>query len=307
MFLASSCSCFRSIHWSHVLSWEWRCSWSSADRRCSNYIWVINNFIAYEGATYIRGFTVVDWVFHSWPELCMHNKTPRWSLRYHLSLWSMAFTTQPGITSTWPHKPAADNDLSSHSCLYAGCCLGHRHCNVRTTCCWFTSMDYCCVVCLNPPSNDEDLPANEDTPILTKNKGGGLPQSRSNATDVNTNKKPGQPDINLNGAHFEEDEDDLYDPRVDERSSFQKVFTQQPGQSSGYIVVSSQDQLTGRSIICVVCRPVDGCKHYWMVHDIASHPSCWIHHWNTNVMLTKCSSLAALKVVILTTFSAASD
>ena len=25
------------------LSWEWRCSWSSADRRCSNYIWVINN------------------------------------------------------------------------------------------------------------------------------------------------------------------------------------------------------------------------------------------------------------------------
>ena len=26
---------------------EWRCSWSSADRRCSNYIWVIKNFIAY--------------------------------------------------------------------------------------------------------------------------------------------------------------------------------------------------------------------------------------------------------------------
>ena len=49
MFLvsSSSCSCFRSIHWSQVLSWEWRCSWSSADRRCSNYIWVINNFIAY--------------------------------------------------------------------------------------------------------------------------------------------------------------------------------------------------------------------------------------------------------------------
>ena len=26
---------------------EWRCSWSSADRRCSSYIWVINKFIAY--------------------------------------------------------------------------------------------------------------------------------------------------------------------------------------------------------------------------------------------------------------------
>ena len=41
-----------------MLSWEWRCSWSSADRRCSNYIWVINKFITYQGATYIRGFTV---------------------------------------------------------------------------------------------------------------------------------------------------------------------------------------------------------------------------------------------------------
>ena len=49
---------FGQIHWSHVLSWEWRCSWSSADRRCSNYIWVINNFIANSGATYIRGLTV---------------------------------------------------------------------------------------------------------------------------------------------------------------------------------------------------------------------------------------------------------
>ena len=58
MFLISSWSCLRSIHWSQVLSWEWRCSWSSADRRCSNYIWVINNCTAYEGATYIRGFTV---------------------------------------------------------------------------------------------------------------------------------------------------------------------------------------------------------------------------------------------------------
>ena len=65
MFLVSSCSCLRSINWSHVLSWEWRCSWSSADRRCSNYIWVINNFIAYKGAIYIRGFTVT-WIYPLW-------------------------------------------------------------------------------------------------------------------------------------------------------------------------------------------------------------------------------------------------
>ena len=57
MFLISSCSYFCSIHWSQVLSREWRCSWSSADRRCSNYIWVIDNCIVYLGATYIRGFT----------------------------------------------------------------------------------------------------------------------------------------------------------------------------------------------------------------------------------------------------------
>ena len=66
MFLIFSCSCLRSIHWSQVLSWEWRCSWSSADRRCSNYIWVINNFIAYQGATYIRGFTVICAEEHVW-------------------------------------------------------------------------------------------------------------------------------------------------------------------------------------------------------------------------------------------------
>ena len=46
-----------------MLSREWGCSWSSADRRCSNYIWVIDNFITYYGASYIRGFTVDVEVF----------------------------------------------------------------------------------------------------------------------------------------------------------------------------------------------------------------------------------------------------
>ena len=53
MFLASSCSCLCAIYWRQVLNWEWRHSWSSADRRCSNYIWVINNCIAW-GVPYIR-------------------------------------------------------------------------------------------------------------------------------------------------------------------------------------------------------------------------------------------------------------
>ena len=55
MIFTSSCSYLCPIHWSQVLSREWRCSWSSAVRRCSNCIWVINNFIAYSGVTYIRG------------------------------------------------------------------------------------------------------------------------------------------------------------------------------------------------------------------------------------------------------------
>ena len=38
MFFISSCSCLYPIHWSQVLSREWRCSWSSADRRGYNYI-----------------------------------------------------------------------------------------------------------------------------------------------------------------------------------------------------------------------------------------------------------------------------
>ena len=62
MFLVSSCSCPCPIHWSQVSSREWICSWSSADRRCSNYIWMINNFIDYQGASYIRGLTVLKMV-----------------------------------------------------------------------------------------------------------------------------------------------------------------------------------------------------------------------------------------------------
>ena len=47
MFVVLSCTCLFAIYWSQVLSWKWRCSWSSAEKRCSNYIWVIDNFIAH--------------------------------------------------------------------------------------------------------------------------------------------------------------------------------------------------------------------------------------------------------------------
>ena len=66
MFLVSSCCCLCPIHWYQVLGWEWGCSWSSADRRCSNYFWVINNVIAYLGAAYIREFTVLIYLIRVW-------------------------------------------------------------------------------------------------------------------------------------------------------------------------------------------------------------------------------------------------
>ena len=61
MFLVSSCSSLCPIHWSQVLSQEW-CSWSSAGRLCSNYIWVINKFIAYWDVPYIRDLTIINFV-----------------------------------------------------------------------------------------------------------------------------------------------------------------------------------------------------------------------------------------------------
>ena len=58
MFIVSPSSCLCAIFWSQVSSGEWRYSWSSADRRCSNYIGVINNLISYESASYIRDLMV---------------------------------------------------------------------------------------------------------------------------------------------------------------------------------------------------------------------------------------------------------
>ena len=69
VFLVSSCSCLCPIH--QVLSRKWRCSWSSADRRCFNYIWLINKFSAYECASYIRrGLMVrIVWAITVWREV----------------------------------------------------------------------------------------------------------------------------------------------------------------------------------------------------------------------------------------------
>ena len=74
MFLVSSWSCLYPIQWSQVLSQEWWCSWSSADRRCSNYTWVITNCIVFSGVSYIRGLMVTCGLFRSIHLLWCNNR-----------------------------------------------------------------------------------------------------------------------------------------------------------------------------------------------------------------------------------------
>ena len=59
------CSCLCPIHWSQMLSREWKCSWSSACQRCSNYIFILDLtsewstiLLPTKVQTYIRGLTV---------------------------------------------------------------------------------------------------------------------------------------------------------------------------------------------------------------------------------------------------------
>ena len=81
MLLFSSCNWLCPIHISRVLIREWRCSWSSADRWCSNYIWVINNFIAYWDASLIRCFTVEMKLHAQYSSIHLKNSTTIWQLR----------------------------------------------------------------------------------------------------------------------------------------------------------------------------------------------------------------------------------
>ena len=66
--LSSGCLC--RIPWSQMLSREWR----------SNYIRVIDNFIAYQDASYIRDFTVVILDGHGGARQVSHKATGRQSV-----------------------------------------------------------------------------------------------------------------------------------------------------------------------------------------------------------------------------------
>ena len=89
---------------------DWRCSWSSADMRCSNYIWVINNFIDYWGVTYIRGLMVciskrtVDGInlccflfFQTWGSWFNLGRDPPAQLNYATTEWDSPHCNRRGL------------------------------------------------------------------------------------------------------------------------------------------------------------------------------------------------------------------
>ena len=113
MFLISSCSCLCPIQWSQVISWEWRCSWSNAGRECFNYIWVIKNFIAYYGATYIKGLTVHIYVLENPFRILWVNSLVIW--------WHRSGSTLAQVMACCLIAPSHYLNLSSK--MFFGICL----------------------------------------------------------------------------------------------------------------------------------------------------------------------------------------
>ena len=121
MFLVSACICLCVIYWSQVLSGEWRCSWSSADRRCSNYIWVINNLIAYYSATYIRDLTVGQhWLIKPLPEPILSEQCG-WGLGGFLRWWPPSTMWAGPLIYLWPPPGKSEKSHLFQLGLYSAC------------------------------------------------------------------------------------------------------------------------------------------------------------------------------------------
>ena len=113
MILVSISGCPCPIHWSQMLSREWRCSWSSADRRCSNYICMNNNVIAYSGAPYIRCLTVIYLI-----SILFRMIFKAGCVRKH-----NIFATNTSLNFTCSKTEAAGRTLSFWVKTHAGICL----------------------------------------------------------------------------------------------------------------------------------------------------------------------------------------
>ena len=121
MCLVSSCSCLCPIYWSQVLSREWRCGRSSAERRCSNYIWVINNLIAHIGASYIRDLTVISshwfrrWVPAYWAQNHCLNQWERVNFTMNISQQECNYILKQLCISLLSYKKKEGLSLKSGS------------------------------------------------------------------------------------------------------------------------------------------------------------------------------------------------
>ena len=120
MFLVSACSCLCAIYWSQVFSGEWRCSWSSADRRCSNYIWFdgdLGNDWRKFDAMYISHVNMIDKMQSTHYSIVMpygdrDTTIPRWRTQWrhqaitwtNVDLDSSIFTQYDFIENTHTHN-----------------------------------------------------------------------------------------------------------------------------------------------------------------------------------------------------------
>ena len=103
---------------------KWRCSWSNADRRCSNYIWVINNFIAHQGVSYNRCLTV-DWEtphFHWILDnlQCIMGSCDRWEFPPFFK----SHCQSPGTALTEGKLPAVGDEKGDCERVYIACLAG---------------------------------------------------------------------------------------------------------------------------------------------------------------------------------------
>ena len=150
MFLVSSSSCLCPVHWSHVFSREWSCSWSSTDRWCSNYIWVVNNLIAYKGVTYSRDLTVDAMkqsgnpltssngnMFHITGSLCREFTSHRWIPLTKSRDTALMFSLICVWINSWVNNREA-GDLRCH----------HAHHNVIVIPCYLLLQVSCLESCI---------------------------------------------------------------------------------------------------------------------------------------------------------------
>ena len=91
------CDCLCPVPWSQVLSREWRCSWRSADRRCSNYIWVISIWLPIK----------VRFILEVWLDLVISWSWWKKTSTSEVTLNAMGKFDHYQSTTTKSHQPCA--------------------------------------------------------------------------------------------------------------------------------------------------------------------------------------------------------